>query len=189
MRLFRVYTEYWKFLTGKNVHSQINIEIPFHIFRELKCNHMKTSKLLIERVMTRQYWEKRHARDKYRLEQGFSKYLNGSSVSREVPLLLYQIIKLNLLKRQDLTERNAGGCQQKYTISPRKNFSQKCMSCCQIFRSLFHQMPFYGHDIYPFFRKKCDHKMVAVEPSLHAAVTTAVTKHFRLLYRTSNFER
>ena len=147
---------------------------------------MKTSKLLIERVMTRQYWEKRHARDKYRLEQGFSKYLNGSSVSREVPLLLYQIIKLNLLKRQDLTERNAGGCQQKYTISPRKIFSQKCMSCCQIFRSLFHQMPFYGHDIYPFFRKKCDHKMVAVEPSLHAAVTTAVTKHFRLLYRTSN---
>ena len=129
---------------------------------------MKTSKLLIERVMTRQYWEKRHARDKYRLEQGFSKYLNGSSVSREVPLLLlYQIIKLNLLKRQDLTERNAGGCQQKYTISPRKIFSQKCMSCCQIFRSLFHQMPFYGHDIYPFFRKKCDHKMVAVEPSLH----------------------
>ena len=86
----------------------------------------------------------------------------------EVPLLLlYQIIKLNLLKRQDLTERNAGGCQQKYTISPRKIFSQKCMSCCQIFRSLFHQMPFYGHDIYPFFRKKCDHKMVAVEPSLH----------------------
>ena len=149
---------------------------------------MKTSKLLIERVMTRQYWEKRHARDKYRLEQGFSKYLNGSSVSREVPLLLYQIIKLNLLKRQDLTERNAGGCQQKYTISPRKIFSQKCMSCCQIFRSLFHQMPFYGHDIYPFFRKKkCDHKMVAVEPS--QAVTTAVTKHFRLLYRTSNFER
>ena len=85
----------------------------------------------------------------------------------EVLLLLYQIIKLNLLKRQDLTERNAGGCQQKYTISPRKIFSQKCMSCCQIFRSLFHQMPFYGHDIYPFFRKKCDHKMVAVEPSLH----------------------
>ena len=83
------------------------------------------------------------------------------------PAATDQIIKLNLLKRQDLTERNAGGCQQKYTISPRKIFSQKCMSCCQIFRSLFHQMPFYGHDIYPFFRKKCDHKMVAVEPSLH----------------------
>ena len=87
---------------------------------------MKTSKLLIERVMTRQYWEKRHARDKYRLEQGFSKYLNGSSVSREVPLLLYQIIKLNLLKRQLLTERNAV-CQQKYQLELR-NFVEKCQS-------------------------------------------------------------
>ena len=149
-------------LLGKMYSSQINIEIPFHIFRELKCNHMKTSKLLIERVMTRQYWEKRHARDKYRLEQGFSKYLNGSSVSRSPTTTA---LPNNQTQSSKTSRFDRAKCRRLptkiYYQSPRKIFSQKCMSCCQIFRSLFHQMPFYGHDIYPFFRKKCDHKMVA----------------------------
>ena len=99
---------------------------------------MKTSKLLIERVMTRQYWEKRHARDKYRLEQGFSKYLNGSSVSssRRTPTTPNNQTQSSKTSRFDRAK-----CRRLptkiYYQSPRKIFSQKCMSCCQIFRSLF----------------------------------------------------
>ena len=115
--------------------------------------------------MTRQYWEKRLTQRK-RQNIDWNRALANIWMVLQwvvvVGLLLHQIIKLNLLKRQDLTERNAGGCQQKYTIRALGKFFPRNVCHAARFSVVsFHQMPFYGHDIYPFFRKKCDHKMVA----------------------------
>ena len=113
--------------------------------------------------MTRQYWEKRHARDKYRLEQGFSKYLNGSSVSssRRTPTTPNNQTQSSKTSRFDRAK-----CRRLptkiYYQSPRKIFSQKCMSCCQIFRSLFPSNALlWTRHLSLFSKKKCDHKMVA----------------------------
>ena len=128
---------------------------------------MKTSKLLIERVMTRQYWEKRHARDKYRLEQGFSKYLNGSSVSRSPTTTALPNNQTQSSKTSRFDRAKCRRLPTKIYYQPQENFFPEMYVMLPDFPQSFPSNALLWTRHLSLFRKKCDHKMVAVEPSLH----------------------